>query len=110
MADLHAAIRERFGEIRFEILGADPDSHGASGVAQLVNAVAAVLDLHEPKYYNDEIQHEERDEPAYDKNGKLIGYIRIKGAALPPDWCESCGDVSPCSVVRLVAEKLGAEA
>lgn len=103
VTDLDVAIREK--------LALDDDGHYFRYDSEMIQgAVFAALDLHEAVHYNNEIEYEWHNEPAYDKAGKLIGYVPVKGEKVPPNWCQECHDVQPCATKRAIAKGLGIEA
>lgn len=107
--DLYAAIRDDIAHAVHQIKGSDPDSFDALTVDRLAAALRAALDQHEPTYSGDEVEYEDRDEPAYDRHGKFFGYITVRGDPVRPYWCARCGEMTPCEEVRVIAEKLEIE-
>jgi hypothetical protein len=102
VTDLDAAIRAK--------LAIDADSYYFEYDCEIVQAALfAVLDLHAAGYPGGEVEYEDRDEPAYDKNGVVIGSIWVKGDPVPPYWCNTCQEMTPCPTKLAIAEKLGIE-
>lgn len=102
MSDLDAAIRER--------LAVNQDSYYFEYDCEMIRgAVFAGLELHTAGYPGNEIEYEWRNEPAYDSGGKLIGYLPVKGEPVPPYWCNTCQELSPCPTVKAIAQGLGIE-
>lgn len=70
-------------------------------------ALLAVLERHKATYYDGRPEYEHHEEPVFSADGTPRGTIEVRGKQLPPDWCEPCGEVVPCSEMREIAEALG---
>jgi len=102
VSDLDAAIHER--------LAIDEDGHYFRYDSEMIQrAVFAGLELHAAGYPGNEVEVEWRNEPAYDKGGKLIGYLPVKAGPVPPYWCNTCQEMAPCPTVLAIAKGLGIE-
>jgi hypothetical protein len=102
VTDLDAAIRAK--------MAVDQDSYYFEyDCAMIRDAVFAGLELHAAGYPSGEVEYEDRDEPAYNSNGVVIGSIRVKGDPVPPYWCNTCQEMAPCPTVKAIATGLGIE-
>ena len=99
MTDLDAAIRAALDDF------CTTDWCAEKGRA----AIEGVLELHAAGYPGGEVEYEDRDEPAYNSNGVVIGSIRVKGDPVPPYWCNTCDEMAPCPTVKAIAKGLGIE-
>ena len=100
MADLDVAIRAALDDF------CTTDWCAEKGRA----AIEGVLELHPVGYPGNEVEYDERDEPAFDGSGRHLGYMRVKGDAVPPYWCKTCDEMAPCPTVQALARGLGIEA
>jgi len=109
MIDLYAAIRAKLDA--HPHVGTNESQRAAelnTWIDLAIDFIQADLDQHKPDYCGGQAEYEERDEKAFDKDGKHLGYITVRSdTPNPPDWCDTCSEHTPCRHVRDLAAKLG---
>lgn len=103
---LDERIRERLASADTE----DDDDWGDhwSDFDAARRALLAVLDRHKPSYPGD-VEYEWVYEPVFSADGVPRGSVRVQGDPVPPYWCETCGEMSPCGEQEVIAAALGIE-